>query len=111
MDTCERLKPKLGISRTIDAFRKPLCPLATGKDILERFFGILHKQPRNCRDVNATALIVATELEAHWKEGDGRIPLKSTPTIRQRIVDFRETFRLIGQKSKKGRKDYAEAVN
>ena len=64
MDTREGLKPKFGISRTIDAFRKQ-CPTATGKDVLERFFGILHKQPRNCRNVDATAFAVATELQAH----------------------------------------------
>ena len=32
------LSPEFGISRTVDAFRKPPSPPATGKDILERFF-------------------------------------------------------------------------
>ena len=75
MDTRERLKPEFGISRTIDAFRKPPCPPATGKDVLVRFSGILHKQSRNCRNVDVTAFTVATELQAHWEERGGRISL------------------------------------
>ena len=88
MDLREGLKPEFGISRTIDAFRKPPCPPATGKDVLERFFGILHDQPRNCHSVDATAFTVATELHGHRKEGDGQIPLNTIPTVKKKDSRF-----------------------
>ena len=106
----QELCPEFGISKTIAAFRKPPCPPPTGKDILERFIDILHAQPRNCRSCDAVAFSVATELRDHWQEGDARIPLNTVPTIKKRILDLRETLRFIHQRSKKGRKDYVEAV-
>ena len=110
MKTREPLHPEFGIARTIEAFRQPPCSPPQGKEVLERFFEVLHSQPKNGRNVDAAAYSVAAELDGLWKLGDARIPLKTVKTIKKMITDFRENLRKICVKSKKGKPAYEEAV-
>ena len=111
MKTREPLRPEFGISKTLEAFRQPPCPPPRGKEVLERFFGVLHSQTKNSRDVNATALTVAAEMEDLWLKGDSRIPRNRVQTMKKKVLDFREDLRYLTNKSKKGRPAYAEMVS
>ena len=111
MKTREPLYPEFEISMTLEAFRQPPCPPPHGREVLERFFAVLHSQPKNCRDVNAAAITVATELHALWLVGDARIPCNLRDTMKKKIVKFRELLKFLCTKGKKGRPAYAEAVS
>ena len=111
MKTREPLHPEFQISKTIPAFQQPPCEPPHGKEILERFFDVLHSQPKNNRDGNAVAHSVATELDDLWLLGDARIPRNTVPTIKKKVVDFRDLLGIISKKSKKGRPAYEEAVS
>ena len=110
MKTREPLRPEFGISKTLEAFREPPCPPPRGNEILERFFGVLHSQTKNSRDVNAAALTVADEMDDLWQKGDSRIPRNRVQTMKKKVMDIRDLLRYLSNKSKKGRPAYAEKV-
>ena len=111
MNTREPLYPDLQISKTIEAFQQPPCPPPRGKEILERFFGVLHSTSKNNRDLNTVSLTVAGELHVLWSIGDARIPCNTKHTMKKKIVKLREILKYLSNKSKKGRPAYAEAVS
>ena len=111
MKTREGLQPEFGISKTLDAFKQPPCQPPKGKDVLERYYGVLHSQPPNEKDANAALLVVAKELRALWEMGDARIPLKKNFDIKADLIRFRENLRYLTNKSKKGRPTYVAKVN
>ena len=111
MKTREPLHPEFEISKTIEAFRTPPCQPPFGKEILERFFGVLHSRPKNDRDNNAVAHALSAELHALWFLGDARIPCNSIKTIKKKVEDLRQLLKYLCNKSKKGRPAYAEAVS
>ena len=111
MKTRERLFPEFQISKTIDAFRQPPCSPPHGKEVFERFFGVLYSQPKNCRNFIAAGHTAAAEMDALWLVGDARIPRNTIETIKKKILKFRELLQYLLNKSKKGRPVYAEVVS
>ena len=69
MKTREPLYPEFKILKTLEAFRQPPCSPPHGHEVLERFFVVFQSQPKNCRDANAMAVMVAAELHALWLVG------------------------------------------
>ena len=111
MKTREPLHPELQISKTIDEFQSPPCPPPRGKDVLERFYGVLHSQQGNSRKASDAAQLVAKELHDLWLRGDARIPRCLVKTIQKKIMDMREMIRYLSDKAKKGRPAYAEKAS
>ena len=111
MKTREPLYPEFEISRTLQEFHPLPCPPPCGKDVLERFFGILHETRKDLRSCNSVALQVATELHDLWERGDARIPRNKLQTIKKKVVDFREDLRRLCKKSKKGTPGYQATVS
>ena len=104
------LYPAFQILRPLDAFPPPPCQPPKGKDVLERFFHVLSKQPRNRKDAGAAAHTVATELENTWKLGDARIPLKATKILKKKVVEFRQDLAYLCTKANMKRPVYANRV-
>ena len=111
MHTREPLRPEFQISKRLEQFRQPPCQPPRGMEVMERFFGVLHSQASNCRDVNGAARIVAKELHELWEKGDAQIPIQRINTTHAKILEFREDLRYLCNKSKKGRPAYAERVS
>ena len=111
METRRPLYPKFGISKQLEHFTPPPCQPPKGKEVLERFFDVLHGQGKNQRSAETAASEVAKELIQLWKLGDGRIPLNQVKTIAKRIFDFRSDLAWLCKTSMETRPIYKTKVN
>ena len=109
--TRERMYPDFGIPKPLEHFKQPPCEPPKGREVLERFFDILYKQPVNNRSAPDAAFAVAVELRELWERGDARIPLRRAQTLKKTILDFRQDLKDIQNKSKENRPSYQEAVS
>ena len=102
--------PNFSIAKRLEHFPQPPCQPPKGKDVLERYFDVLYRQPANNRKATEAAQTVALELQSLWQRGDARIPLRTTPTLKKAILDFRDDLLYIKNESKKSRPAYQEKV-
>ena len=109
--TRERLYPEFLITKCLEEFPRPPCEPPKGKDIMERYFDVLRKQPGNVRSKNDAAYAVAMELRDLWERGDARIPLRCPQTLKTTILKFCDDLNQIRNKSKKDRPSYQAAVS
>ena len=81
MNSWDRLYSEFKVARQLESFRPPPCNPPPSKDVLEHF-DVLYLKPKNERSANEAAFNVASELTQLWRDGDGRITLKSVATVK-----------------------------
>ena len=74
--------PDFKVARRLESFRPPPCESPCGKDVLERYFDVLYSKPKNKSGANKAAFNLANELTQLWRDGDGRVTLKSVATVK-----------------------------
>ena len=110
MERRHPMYPDFGISKRLESFKDPPSQPPKGKDVLERFFDILYRQPKNSRSAKDAATAVTEQLLALWTLGDARIPLNAEDTVKKAILTLREDLAWLNQKAKKKRANYESKV-
>ena len=110
MELRHPMYPDFGISKRLECFQPPPSQPPKGKDVLERFFDELYRQPKNNRCAKDAAATVTEQLLKLWAEGDARIPLNAEETIKTRILSFREDLAYLNKKAMKKRANYETKV-